>query len=111
MTQYTPIPKTKTKPTKEENNMSVFYLGDYINIEIGQEVTIATCGSGDTVFGEPATLTRTTKQHMVFKTESGQTVKCPIDNMSYTIGKARDYFIIVRKFEDLEYIIHDAVKF
>ena len=93
--------------------MRTYHYGNYINIEIGQEVTIARCGSGHTTFGEPATLTRTTKQHLVFKTESGQTVKCPIDNMSQTVGKANKegYFIMVRKFEDIENIIRSAVTF
>lgn len=91
--------------------MKTFHYGDYINIEIGQEVTIARSGSGHTIFGEPAVLERTTKQHLVFKTESGKTVKCPIDNMSYTIGKAKDYFIILKKFEDVENIIRSTVTF
>ena len=91
--------------------MRTFHYGNYINIEIGQEVTIARCGSGHTVFGEPATLARTTKQHLVFTTQSGKTVKCPIDNMSLTVGKAKQagYFIITRKFEDIENIIKSAV--
>ena len=93
--------------------MKTFHYGNYINIEIGQEVTIARCGSGHNIFGEPALLERTTKQHLVFKTESGQTIKCPIDNMSFTVGKAdrEGYFIIVQKFEDIENIIRSAVTF
>lgn len=81
------------------------------HIEIGQEVTVARTSSGRTMFGEPATLTRTTKQHLVFTTESGKTVKCPIDNTSYTVGKAGQarYFIISKKFEDVENIIHSPV--
>ena len=93
--------------------MKTFHYGEYVNIEIGQEVTVARCGSGRGTFGEPATLTRTTKQHLVFTTESGKTVKCPIDNMSRTVGKAEraGYFIIVRKFEDVENIIRHSVMF
>ena len=93
--------------------MKIFHNGNYINIEIGQEVTVARCGSGHTKFGEPALLERTTKQHLVFKTESGKTVKCPIDNMSRTVGKANQagYFIIVRKFEDVKDIIRSSVMF
>lgn len=93
--------------------MRTFHYGNYINIEIGQEVTVARSSSGHTTFGEPATLTRTTKQHLVFTTESGQTVKCPIDNMSQTVGKANKagYFIILKKFEDVENIIHSSVMF
>lgn len=93
--------------------MKTFHYGDYINIEIGQEVTVARSGSGHTKFGEPALLERTTKQHLVFKTKSGQTVKCPIDNISHTVGKAdrAGYFIIVRKFEDINDIIHSPTTF
>ena len=88
--------------------MKTFYIGEYVNIEIGQEVTVARTTSGRTMFGEPATLTRTTKQHLVFTTQSGKTVKCPIDNMSRTVGKAEKagYFIILKKFEDVENIMH-----
>lgn len=93
--------------------MKTFHYGDYIDIEIGQEVTVARTSSGTTKFGEPAVLERTTKQHLAFKTESGQTVKCPIDNMSHTVGKAdrEGYFIILRKFEEVKDIIHSAVTF
>lgn len=93
--------------------MRTFYCGEFVNIEIGQEVTIARSGSGHTTFGERSLLERTTKQHMVFKTESGQTVKCHIDNMSGTVGKAKQagYFIILRKFEDVKNIIHSKVTF
>ena len=93
--------------------MKTFHYGDYIDIEIGQEVTVARTSSGTTKFGEPAWLEKTTKQHLVFKTESGQTVKCPIDNMSVTVGKAKQegYFVIRRKFEDVKDIIHSTVTF
>ena len=91
--------------------MRTYHYGQYINIEIGQEVTVARCGSGRGTFGEPATLTRTTKQHLVFETESGATVKCQIDNVSVTVGKAEQagYFIIAEKFEDVANIIKSAV--
>lgn len=93
--------------------MRTFHYGNFINIEIGQEVTVARSGSGRTVFGEPATLTGTTKQHLVFTTQSGKTVKCPIDNMSSTVGKAKQagYFIILKKFEEVENIIRLSVMF
>lgn len=91
--------------------MRTYHYGEFINIEIGQDVIVARSGSGKTIFGEPAKLERTTKQHLVFKTESGETVKCPIDNMSVTVGKARQagYFIITKKFEDVENIIKSVV--
>ena len=93
--------------------MKIFHYGNYIDIEIGQEVTVARCGAVHSTFGEPATLTRTTKQHLVFTTASGKKVKCPIDNMSYTVGKASKagYFIILKKFEDIDNIIRSSVRF
>ena len=93
--------------------MKVHHLGNYIDIEIGQEFTVARSGGGRTLFGERAIFTRTTKQHLVFETESGKTVKCPIDNMSYTVGKAdkAGYFIVSRKFEEVKNIIHSSVMF
>ena len=94
--------------------MTTFHYayGNFINIEIGQEMTVARCG-GFTKFGEPATLTRTTKQHLVFTTESGQTVECPIDNVSFTTGKAHQagYFLLAQKFEDINDIIRSAMTF
>lgn len=93
--------------------MKAFNNGNYINIEIGQEVTVARSSSGRTMFGEPAILERTTKQHLVFKTESGKTVKCPIDNLNWTVGKPAKagYFIILRKFEEIDNIIRFNVRF
>ena len=94
-----------------EKTVRTFYYGDFINMEIGQEVTVARCSSGHTKFGEPALLDRMTKQHLVFKTESGKIVKCDIENMSQTVGKAKKagYFIIVRKFEEIDNMIHSKV--
>ena len=68
--------------------MKVWTSGKYENIEIGQKVFVGHCGSGHSVFGEYATLERTTKQHLVFKTESGATIKTAIDNLCQVIGKA-----------------------
>lgn len=68
--------------------MKVWTCGKYENIEIGQKVFVGHCGSGHSVFGEYATLVRTTKQHLVFKTESGVTIKTAIDNLHQVIGKA-----------------------
>lgn len=68
--------------------MKVWTCGKYENIEIGQKVFVGHCGSGHSVFGEYATLERTTKRHLVFKTESGATIKTAIDNLCQVIGKA-----------------------
>ena len=93
--------------------MKIFYYGNFIDIKIGQEVTVAKTGSGRTIFGEPAILKKTTKRHLVFKTKSGKTVRCPIDNLSHTIGKANKagYFVMTQKFEDVKNIIRHPVMF
>lgn len=67
--------------------MKVWNLGKFENIEIGQKVLVARCGSGHTYFGEFAVLSRTTSRHLVFTTDSGAIVKTSIDNLG-TIGKA-----------------------
>lgn len=68
--------------------MLVWSCGKFHNIEIGQKVFVGHCGSGRTVFGEYATLERTTTKHLVFKTESGATIKTAIDNLHQVVGKA-----------------------
>ncbi len=68
--------------------MKVWSCGKFENIEIGQKVFVGHAGSGHSVFGEYATLAKTTKQHLVFKTESGTTIKTSIDNLHQVIGKA-----------------------
>ena len=82
------------------------------NIELGQEVTVAKLGTQGYIHGEPATFTRTTKQQMVFTTESGATVRCPLGDISHTIGKAGKfgYFVMLRKFEDINNIIRESVR-
>lgn len=68
--------------------MKVWANGKSENIEIGQKVFVGHCGSGHSVFGEYGTLVRTTKMHLVFKTDSGKTIKTAIDNLHQVIGKA-----------------------
>ena len=68
--------------------MKVWKCGKFEDIEIGQKVFVGHCGSGRTVFGEYATLERTTTKHLVFKTESGATIKTDIENIHKVIGKA-----------------------
>lgn len=68
--------------------MKVWNCGKFEDIEIGQKVFVGHCGSARTVFGEYATLERTTTKHLVFKTESGATIKTDIENIHKVIGKA-----------------------
>lgn len=69
--------------------MKVWHCGKFENIEIGQKVLVAYCGSGHSYFGEFARLVKTTKQHLVFETESGTQVKTAIDNLHQVVGKAK----------------------
>lgn len=66
--------------------LRVFKLGEFIEINDEMDFYVGTCGSGRTVFGEKAKLTRTTANHLIFTTESGTIVKTNY-NMT-TIGKA-----------------------
>ncbi len=68
--------------------MKIWDCGKFEDIEIGQKVFVGHCGSGHTVFGEYAILERTTTKHLVFKTESGATIKTDIENLNKVIGKA-----------------------
>ncbi len=68
--------------------MKVLNFGKWINMEVGQEVLVGHCGSGRTVFGEPATLAKVTERYLVFKTESGAVIKTASDNLANVIGKA-----------------------
>lgn len=96
-----------------ENTLLVWNCGSWMGIKIGQEVTIFRCGSGHTVFGERAHLERTTKQHLVFVTESGAIVKTAIDNLHQVVDKAAKerYCVSIRKYDDFEDIIHETVRF
>lgn len=69
--------------------MKVWHCGKYETIEIGQKVLVAHCGSGHSYFGEFGKLVKTTKQHLVFQTESGAQIKTAIDNLHQVVGKAK----------------------
>ena len=95
--------------------MKVWNLGKLVNIEIGQKVLVAYCGSGHSYFGEFGKLVKTTKQHLVFETESGAQVKTAIDNLHKVVGKAakEHYFVSlnVEGRESDEDFIHKPVSF
>lgn len=81
--------------------MKVWNNGEFINIEIGQRFTVGRCGSGHTVFGEGATLTKALTKNLVFTTDSGAIVKTEIDTLN-TVGKAAKerYWVSVNTPED-----------
>lgn len=53
-------------------------------------------GSGTSAVGEPAVLAKTTSQHIVFKTESGLTIKTKIDTLNDVVGKAGKQGLFVK---------------
>ena len=94
--------------------MKVWNLGGFIDVEIGQKVLIARCGSGHNYFGEFGKLVRTTKNNLVFETESGAIVKTSIDTLN-TVGKAakEHYFVSIKvdgREEDKNFI-HQSVRY
>lgn len=96
-----------------KSTLKVWNYGNWTEIKIGQEVTIFRVGSGHSAFGERAMLNRTTKQHLVFITESGAVVKTVIDNLNQVVGKAAKerYCVSIRKYDDSKDIIHETVRF
>lgn len=68
--------------------MKVWFCNELVNVELGERFFVGRCGSGRTVFGENATLTKVTNNHMIFTTDSGAIVKTKRDYLSWTIGKA-----------------------
>ena len=69
--------------------MKVWTIGKFEEMEIGQKVLVARCGSGHSYFGEFGRLARTTSRHLVFETESGAQVKTAIDNINEVVDKTR----------------------
>ena len=93
--------------------MKVWNCGNFIDMEIGQEVTVFKCGSGRTVFGEPGKLDRVTAQHLIFVTASGAVVKTAKDNIHTVIGRAKEngYSVAVREYASFSNIIHEDIWF
>ena len=85
----------------------------FVDMTIGERVTVFRCSSGLTTFGEPAILTRATAQHLVFTTDSGAIVKTKVDNLFATIGKAEKagYSVTRRPFENFDHMIRENVRF
>lgn len=85
----------------------------FVNMSIGERVTVFRCSTGHATFGEPATLTKATSQHLVFTTDSGAIVKTKVDNLFITVGKAakEGYNVTRRQFEDFDQMYKENVKF
>lgn len=93
--------------------MKTWYNGKHVNIQIGQKVTVIRISSGRTVFGEVASLTKATSQHLVFTTESGAIVKTQLDNLHAVVGRAKDsnYSISLKAPEEFADFIGEEVRF
>ena len=91
--------------------MKVWNFGKFVDVEIGQKVLVARCGSGRSYFGEFGKIAKTTSKHIVVVTESGAVVKTDIDTLN-TVGKAakEGYFVSINV-EGREDMIHECVKY
>lgn len=76
--------------------MKVWNLGKFVDVEIGQKVLVARCGSGKSYFGEFGKIARATDKHIVIVTDSGAVVKTDMDLNA--VGKAAKagYFVSLR---------------
>lgn len=84
---------------------------EHITITSDTTVFVGRCGSGLTVFGERAYLTKILKRHLVFTTESGAIVKTDFD--AHTVGKAfkEHYFVALRDMTNEEHVMHHEVSY
>lgn len=93
--------------------ITVWNNGGLKEITSEMDYFVGRCGSGRTVFGENAKLVRTTKQHLVFETESGSIVKTEKDTLN-TVGKAKKagYFVAIGKRDyESKNIIRNTVRY
>lgn len=95
--------------------MKVWNDGKFVEVEIGQRVLVATCGSGRSYFGELGKLDRVTSSHMVFVTDSGAVVKTKVDAYGatlQTVGKAaKNHYFVSLIVEGREDMIHQNVRY
>lgn len=83
----------------------------FITLTENDTVFVGRCGSGRTVFGEKAHLSKILKNHLVFTTESGAQVKTNLD--AWTVGKANNagYFVALRDMTNEENVIYQKVHY
>lgn len=77
------------------NTVKTYTLQGMKEFQIGDKVFVGFSSSARQVFGENGELTKITKNHLVFTTESGTIIKTKIDNLNEVIGKAskKGYFV------------------
>lgn len=93
--------------------MKVWNDGKFVDMAIGQRVTVFRVSSGRTCFGEPATLAKATAQHLIFTTDSGAIVKTKLDNINAVIGKAaaERYCVSLKQADEFYDLILENVRF
>ena len=90
--------------------MKTWYDGEYIELYVGQVVTVYRRGQDHRLYGELATLTRSTKRYLVFTTDSGATVKTRRDCLHATVGDAKEkgYCVSPKPLDAFSHMIHAA---
>lgn len=91
--------------------MKVWDYGKFVDVELGQRVLVAKCGSGTSYFGEFGKIERTTKNNIIIVTDSGAVVKTKIDSLN-TIGKAaKAGYSVSLRIEGREDMVHSKVMY
>lgn len=86
------------------NTIKTYTMNGSKTFQIGDKFFIGMSGGAQSVFGENAELTKITKMHLVFKTDSDQIVKTKIDNLNEVIGKLAKQNVFVSEGERSEFI-------
>lgn len=90
--------------------MKIFKYGKWEEVNIGQKVLVARCGSGHTIFGEFGIISRVTKTQIVVITDSGTIVKTDLDLNA--IGKAaKAGYFVSTKIENRDNLIVSRVHY
>ena len=91
--------------------MKTWYDGRYMELCVGQVVTVYRRGQDHKLYGELASLTRSTKRYLVFTKDSGATVKTRLDNLHATVGEAREqgYCVSPEPADAFPHMIHEEV--
>lgn len=89
--------------------MKTWYDGAYIELYVGQVVTVYRRGQDHKLYGELATLTRSTERYLVFTTDSGATVKTRLDCLHATVGWAKEkgYCVSPKPVDAFSHMIHE----
>ena len=69
------------------NEVKTFTMDGMKTFQIGDQFFIGETGGAQRVYGEHAELTKITKLHLVFKTDTDQIVKAKISNLNELVGK------------------------